>query len=133
LTPPLRRSLACLALLAATIPFGLAIRMAPLGLPYPITKYGGSILWAAALYWLIAALLPKLTATHLALIATLTSIALELSRLWHTPATDAFRLTLAGKLLLGRLFSLKNIAAYAVAIALTALADHYFHPGRSSP
>ena len=39
---------------------------------------------------------------------------------------DAFRLTLPGKILLGRYFSLKNIAAYILAIALIAILDRNF-------
>ena len=39
---------------------------------------------------------------------------------------DAFRLTLPGTILLGRYFSLKNIAAYILAIVLTAILDHLF-------
>jgi hypothetical protein len=43
---------------------------------------------------------------------------------------DAFRLTLAGRLLLGRFFSLKNIAVYWLAIALAALLDRWLVRGR---
>jgi len=59
-----------------------------------------------------------------------TAAAVEFSRLLHTPAFDAFRLTFAGRFLLGRFFSLKNIAAYWLVIALTASLDRRFHPGR---
>jgi len=120
------RRLACLGLLMATIPCGLIVRMAPLGLPYVVTKYGGSMLWAVALYWLLGALLPNLRPQKLVVVALIVSAGLEFTRLWHTPATNAFRLTLAGKLLLGRIFSLKNIAAYWVAIGFTASIDYLF-------
>ena len=114
-----RRSLTAFVLMLAAILAGLIWRMVPLHLPWFLYKYGGSMLWAVALYWLIAAILPRLTPTRIAIIAAIASAAVEFSRLWHTPAIDAFRLTLAGKLLLGRFFSLKNIAAYWLAIALT--------------
>ncbi len=129
---PTRRCLTCLTLVLLTIPVGLAIRMMKLGLPYGITKYGGSILWAVALYWLIAACLPRLMPVALGLVAALVSAAIEFSRLWHTAATDAFRLTLAGRLLLGRFFSLKDVVAYWLAIALTAWLDQRFNPSRPS-
>jgi len=118
-----RRILTSIALLLAATAAGLIWRMAPLHLPWFLYKYGGSMLWAVALYWLLAAILPRLTATRIALIATVAAAAVEFSRLWHTPAFDAFRITIAGKLLLGRFFSLKNIAAYWLAIALTAWLD----------
>jgi hypothetical protein len=118
-----RRRAAYVLLMLITIPLGLVWRMVPLGLSHFFYKYGGSVLWAVALYWFIAACLPKLRVSALASIAAGTAAALEFSRLWHTPAMDAFRITLAGRLLLGRYFSVRNIAAYWLAIALTALLD----------
>jgi len=50
----------------------------------------------------------------------------ELSRLYHSPGLDAFRLTLAGKLLLGRVFSGWHFFVYWAAIAVAALADWRF-------
>jgi len=115
-----RRILTSIGLLLAATVAGLIWRMAPLHLPWFFYKYGGSMLWAVALYWLIVAILPRVAPTRIALIAAVAAAAVEFSRLWHTPGFDAFRLTLTGKLLLGRVFSLKNIAAYWLAIALTA-------------
>jgi hypothetical protein len=125
-----RRPLALSLTLTSAI-LGIAWRTLPLHLPWLAYKYGGSALWAIALYWLTAAILPSVKPLHLALIAATLAALLELSRLVHLPALDAFRLTLAGKLLLGRIFSLKNIAAYWSAILTTSLPDHYLsqrHP-----
>jgi Protein of unknown function (DUF2809) len=58
-------------------------------------------------------------------VAAVVAAVVEFSRLWHVPAVDAFRLTLAGRLLLGRFFSLKNIVAYWLAIALAAMVDRW--------
>jgi hypothetical protein len=110
-------------LLFATIA-GLIWRLAPLHLPFFFYKYGGSVLWAIALYWLIAAILPHARPTHLAIITAIAAAAVEFSRLVHTPEFDAFRETSTGKLLLGRFFSWKNIAAYWLAIVLIAAFDH---------
>jgi hypothetical protein len=120
-----RRRATYLLLLLITIPLGLAWRMAPLGLSPFFFKYGGSVLWAAALYWLTAACLPRRSSWALAGLAAVIAAALEFSRLWHTPAMDAFRITLAGRILLGRYFSLKNVAAYWMAIGLAALWDEW--------
>lgn len=119
----MHRSITALALLLITIPIGLAVRLLPLGLPWFLYKYLGSILWAIALYWFLAALLPKLRPPAIAFIAILIAILLELSRLVPIAPIDAFRLTFAGKILLGRFFSVKNIAAYIFAIALIAALD----------
>lgn len=110
-------------MLAATIA-GVAWRHLSLGLPWFAFKYGGSVLWAVALYWLMVVLFPRLSSPAVTVLALLVAAALEFSRLVHVfPALDAFRLTLPGRLLLGRFFSFRNIAAYWFAIALTAFAD----------
>ena len=120
----IRRSIFCAVLLLITIPIGLAVRLLPLNLPWFLYKYLGSILWAVALYWFLATLLPKLRPLSVATIAIVIATLLELSRLIPIAPIDAFRLTFAGKILLGRYFSIKNIAAYILAIALTAMLDN---------
>jgi hypothetical protein len=123
----MRRSLTTL-LLIITIPMGLAVRLLPLGLPWFFYKYLGSTLWAIALYWFLATLLPKLRPAILTTLAILIATLVELSRLIPIAPIDAFRETFAGKILLGSYFSLKNIAAYILAIALAATFDHLFLP-----
>jgi hypothetical protein len=51
------------------------------------------------------------------------AICVEFFRLYHQPKLDAFRTTLVGQLLLGRIFSLWNVVVYAAGIACIALAD----------
>jgi hypothetical protein len=127
----MRRSLTTLLLLLLTIPIGLAVRFIPLHLPWFLYKYLGSALWAVALYWFLATLLPKLHPRAIAILAITIATLLELSRLIPIAPIDAFRLTFAGQILLGRYFSLKNIVAYALAITLTATLDHFFFPSAS--
>src|SRR5436309_6152291 len=118
------RSLTTLILLFITIPIGLALRLLPLHVPWFLYKYLGSTLWAIALYSFLATLLPKLHPRALATLAILIATLLELSRLIPMAPIDAFRQTFAGMILLGRYFSLKNIAAYILAIAVAATFDH---------
>lgn len=113
-----------LALAAALIGIGLIWRLAPLGLPLFLFKYGGSAIWGAMVYFLVAAALPRRTPLSSAVVATVLAAASEIFRLYHSPSLDAFRATLAGALLLGRIFSVWNIAAYGVGICAAALADH---------
>jgi len=120
-----RRRVAYAGLLLFTIVLGLAWRMLPLGLSFFWFKYGGSVLWAMALYWLIALGFPRYRSAGLAISVAVIAAVLEFSRLWHVGAMDEFRLTLAGRLLLGRYFSLKNIMAYWVGIALAAALDEW--------
>jgi hypothetical protein len=47
-------------------------------------------------------------------------------KLYRVPWLDAFRLTLPGVILLGRYFSIRDIVAYWIAIALGAIIDGNF-------
>lgn len=112
-----------LSLAVATMLVGLVLRLAPLGLPYWLTKWGGSVLWAAMVYWLLAMLMPDSRVWAPASLAAGIAMAVEMLRLYHSPGLDAFRLTLAGILLLGRVFSVWHILAYSAAIAAAARVD----------
>jgi hypothetical protein len=88
-------------------------------------KYGGSILWAAMVFFLVAtAASSRLSRPRVALIAAAIAICVELFRLVHTPWLDDFRLTNAGALLLGRVFSPWNMLAYGVGIILGMSLDY---------
>ncbi|KQP31757.1 hypothetical protein ASF49_10005 [Methylobacterium sp. Leaf104] len=116
------RRLRLLALTVLVIAAGLFLRLVPLGLPAAVTKWGGSVLWGAMVYGLVGLVLPWPRGRILALAAAI-AVAVELFRLVHTPELDAFRLTLAGKLLVGRVFSPWNLVAYAAGILAARLAD----------
>lgn len=112
-----------LGLIFATIVAGLTIRFAPLGLPAAVVKYGGSALWALMIYWIVSTLLTRWPIPAAALASGLLATLVECLKLYHSPALDAFRHTLPGILLLGRVFSLWDIAAYWLAILAGARAD----------
>jgi uncharacterized protein DUF2809 len=114
---------ACLCLLILIS--GLALRGFGfgLGLPALVVKYGGSALWAAMVFFLAAMAASHWSRLTLALISAAIAIGVELFRLVHAPWLDAFRLTLAGALLLGRIFSPWNMLAYGVGIALAVWLD----------
>jgi hypothetical protein len=109
---------ACLCLLIIIL--GLALRGYGLGLGLPvfIVKYGGSMLWATMVFFLVAMAAPGQSRGRVALIAAAIAVCVELFRLVHAPWLDAFRLTTAGALLLGRIFSPWNMLAYGVGIEL---------------
>ncbi|MDR6899738.1 DUF2809 domain-containing protein [Rhizobium miluonense] len=111
--------------LLVTIASGLALRRYgyAINLPFVVVKYGGSLLWGAMVYWLLAAIFVSPVRFGIAAAALLIAVAVEFFRLWHTPDLDAFRLTAAGALLLGRVFSPWNIVAYAAGIALALAVD----------
>lgn len=118
-----RRRRVCLLTLALLVPFGLAWRMAPLHLPPFAYKYGGSALWAAAVYWLLAAILVRQPPVAVGAVAAAVALGVELLKRVYWLPLDHFRETLAGKLLLGRYFSVGAVAAYWLAIAAVVLLD----------
>lgn len=117
---PIRTSLIRAALALAVIACGLSLRWYgfPLGLPAFVVKYGGSLLWATMVFLLVGVVLPRLTRTQIAIIAMTIAALVEFSRLVHTPWLDAFRLSTAGALLLGRIFSLWNVTVYFAGIVV---------------
>ncbi len=126
MTPrPLTRSL---ALLFVTVVAGLIVRLVPLGLPSFVVKYAGSTLWAIMIYWIVSTLCPSCRLLIVALISGSLATAVELVKLYHSPALDAFRLTLPGVLLLGRFFSVRDIVAYWIAISVGAFLDKNIRP-----
>jgi len=117
------RTCLCLAIIAS----GLALRGLGLGLglPLAVVKYGGSMLWGTMVFFLVAIAASRRSRNSIALISALIAVCLELFRLVHAPWLDAFRLTTAGALLLGRVFSPWNMLAYAVGIGLGVLLDRF--------
>jgi len=113
------------ALCFATIVAGIVVRFAPLGLPSIVVKYGGSMLWALMIYWIVSTVLPAWNLPAVAFIAGLIATAVEFFKLYHSPGMDAFRLTLPGILVLGRCFSMWDIVAYWIAIGAGAWLDRH--------
>lgn len=122
------RRLWCVGLLLIIVPAGMAWRMAPWHLPPFAFKYGGSALWAAAVYWLLAALLLRRSPAQLAALAAGVAFLVECGKLIYWPPLDRFSETLTGKLLLRRYFSFGALAAYALAIAFVSFLDYRFRP-----
>jgi uncharacterized protein DUF2809 len=115
-----------ICLCASIVCSGLALRRYgfDLGLPAIVVKYGGSILWGAMVFFLVAIAAPQSSRRNVVLISAVIAVCVEMFRLVQTPWLDEFRLTLAGTLLLGRIFSLWDILAYGGGIALALGLDH---------
>ncbi len=88
------------------------------------------MLWALTIYWIISALLSSFRLFAAALLTGGITTAVEFFKLYHSPVLDAFRLTLPGILLLGRIFSVWDILAYWLAILAGVFLDVRI---RSSP
>jgi hypothetical protein len=110
-------------LLAATVALGLAVRFAPLGLPRIVVKFGGSGLWALAIYWVVSTAMGRRSVLSAGLLAVALATGIEFFKLFHAPGLDAFRLTLPGILLFGRLFSWWDVLVYWAAITAGVAID----------
>jgi hypothetical protein len=95
------------------------------GLSAFVVKYGGSMLWAAMVFFLVAMATSHALRLNVALLSASIAVGVEMFRLVHAPWLDAFRLTLPGALLLGRIFSPWNMLAYGVGIALAMGLDRF--------
>jgi hypothetical protein len=117
---------ACLC--GAVIVCGLALRGVSLGLPALVVKYGGSLLWGTMVFFLVAMVASRRPRPNIALIAAIIAVCVELFRLVHAPWLDAFRLTLPGALLLGRIFSAWDLLAYGAGIVFAIGLDRLATP-----
>lgn len=114
----LRRTGLHLAAALVVMVGGLVWRLVPMGLPGFFLNYGGGVLWGAMVLLIVGAMTDDTRWWIAPAVAAAVALAAELFRLYHAPALDAFRTTLAGALLLGRIFNPWNIAAYWLGIAL---------------
>ena len=120
-----------LAIAVVTLGLGLVWRFVPMGLPLSLYKYGGSVLWAAMIYWLAALVAPAARPVRLAAVAVLIATTVELFKLVHAPGLDAFRLTFVGKVVLGRFFYWSDFVAYYAGIAVAAVVDGWWIRGKA--
>jgi hypothetical protein len=121
---------------AALVVIGCGLALRHLGysvhLPFVAVKFGGSYLWGAMVYFLLASFSGKSKDFAIAIGALAIALAVEFFRLYHTPWLDAFRVTTAGALLIGRVFSFWNILFYTLGI-LSAFAIDRQYLSRTGP
>jgi hypothetical protein len=91
-----------------------------------VAKYAGSTLWGAMVYAGLRTLHPRASILAALSVAATIALGVEFSRLYHQPGLDAFRSTMAGRLLLGNIFSVWNLVAYGAGIVGAALGEVAF-------
>ena len=119
----MKRRLIYLGLAIVCIAIGLLVRAPFLGLPREIAKYGGSILWAAMVYFGLRALLPRRRVATVAILTAVLAALGEMTQLISAPGFDELRATAIGHLIFGRTFAIEDILAYWIGILFAALAD----------
>ncbi|WP_271167660.1 DUF2809 domain-containing protein [Hansschlegelia plantiphila] len=101
---------------------GLLWRRPELGLPWPLAKYGGSALWGAMVFFIVAGAIARRRPIRGAVVAAALVAMVEISQAIHFEPLDRFRATALGALLLGRTFDWWDIAAYWAGIGMALLA-----------
>jgi hypothetical protein len=110
-----------LAVTLILVAAGLTWRLPSLGFSPFVAKHGGSILWGAMVFFLIATIRPTPRIATLAIIAVTLTTTVECSQALHIGWLDAIRRQTFGQLLLGRTFSGWDILTYGIGIACAAL------------
>lgn len=130
-----RRSVALYAiLLCGTILLGLATRALPTAFPELVAAYGGDVLWAAMVVWILALLRPAAAPRTLGLLALIVATSIEVSQLYQTSWINAVRATRLGALTLGQGFLWSDVVCYALGVTLAVVVDaSIVRPSRSSP
>ena len=119
----MRRRLAYLAIAVACIAFGLLVRTPALGLPREIAKYGGSVLWAAMVYFGLRVIVPRWPIVVTAALAATVAALGEATQLLSIPWFDSLRATTLGHLIFGRTFAFEDIGAYWIGILVAACGE----------
>ena len=107
----------------AVVATGLLWRSGLIPLPPWLSNNGGDALWALMVFVGLGFLLPRTSTLTVALLALGVAWGVEFSQLCHAPWIDAIRATIPGKLMLGNTFYWPDLIAYAVGVALGALAE----------
>jgi hypothetical protein len=105
------------------IALGLSSRKYPGIFPSVLEKYPGDALWALMVFLGYCTCLPNARTWKVAVLALLTSFAVEFSQIYQAPWINAIRGTTLGHLVLGSAFNWLDLVAYTVGVALGSACD----------
>jgi len=123
-----RSALILLVVIAAGILSRAVVHHGPIWL----RKDPGDILWGAAVYWLAATAFIRLKPSAISLTAIVYGLATETFKLVQSPGLQHLRQTLFGHLVLGQIFSWRDIFCYIIGIAVSAVVDSYSYTMRDN-
>lgn len=102
---------------------GLSTRSHNELLPPIISKYGGDVLWALMVFFMLGFLFVKMKTRYIAFISTVFSYLIEVSQLYHAPWIDNLRQTTLGGLVLGFGFLWSDILCYTMGIIIGVIIE----------
>jgi hypothetical protein len=117
-----RRRLISLAALIVVISLGVASRTILVGIPHA-DKELGDLLWPVMFYLIGVFCFPGLRPSEAAIVALLISVGTEVLQAYRAPWIDAIRDTRWGGLILGRVFSWRDMACYVIGAAAAFAVD----------
>jgi hypothetical protein len=100
------------------IGLGLLSRRCPHLLPAALGKYPGDALWALVVFCGIGFLRPRWPTALAGVAAFMFACTVEFAKWYQAAWIESVRATLPGRLVLGSVFSWKNIVAYATGILI---------------
>jgi hypothetical protein len=121
------------ALVGLAIAIGLLVHFHGVGLGAAAQDVIGDALWAAMIAWAFGAIAPNARLVMRSALAYTWCVVVEVSQLYHTPALDAIRASRPGHLVLGSGFDPRDLASYALGIAVAAAVSVWLRAGRADP
>ena len=97
---------------------GLTSRRYPAAISELFGKYPGDALWAAMMFFGLGCLRPRVSSIGVALLALAIYFGIEAMKLYQEPWIVGIRHTTLGHLIFGHVFSVQNLLAYAIGIAV---------------
>jgi len=117
------------AAIVLAIGLGLASRKFPAMFPAALEEYPGDALWAGMVFAGYCLLFPMARTWQPALLALVTSFAVEFSQLIQIAWLDQLRAITPGRLVLGSTFNQIDLLAYAIGIGSAAMLDRLWLSG----
>ncbi|MFN0179151.1 MAG: DUF2809 domain-containing protein [Gemmatimonadales bacterium] len=127
------RRVAFVALAAGTIGLGLWVHRGGPAMSPAVRDVLGDGLWAMMMAWLVGAAAPGARVVYRNAAALGICVVVELSQLVRTPWLATARQTSLGQLVLGSGFDPRDLAAYALGVAVAALLEWAPVGGRRIP
>ncbi|MBE1303612.1 DUF2809 domain-containing protein [Clostridium botulinum] len=106
---------------------GLCSRKLKYFIPDFFNVYLGDILWALMIFMLFAFIFKGTKTKMVAFMALAFSYLIEISQLYHSNWIDNIRKTTLGGLVLGYVFSWKDLLAYAIGIGIGIIVEGVFY------
>jgi hypothetical protein len=112
-----------IALIALACALGIGSRRFAFALPAFIATYAGDTLWALVAFLGFGLVMPRTSTRHVALLAIVFSVLIEVSQLYDAPWIASIRQTTLGGLILGFGFLWSDLICYILGVGVGVLIE----------